>query len=331
MILMTLRLAAGWRNCFRHACWFGSRLALALAITGPVTADIQQGNPSGREEKEKNSPQQNIRRAAEIPIPQDASVTVLRGVPTRITLSSTAAIRQPVIYRLGELPAHGALSDPRPSPDGNTKAVVTYTAGPGTAATDSFTFRVRHRETATSGSATVRLRIVDPAAELEVPGELDFGEAVVGETAIRPLVLHNRGTAAFSAPLRLEPPWRLMQESPEVRVEAGAQVEVRVSYEPLTPGEASAKMEFPGVDAVTTRLKGRAVAPIRLQPSLVQLAWDPITRISPRRGDAHEPIGRAGGFHVGQFSPPDIFRGAWHPARQWHPGNHDRSAASGCC
>jgi hypothetical protein len=121
----------------------------------------------------------------------------------------------------------------------------------------------------------VRVRIIDPQAELVVPAEVDFGEVAVGEVAVRPLVLENRGTAAYTAPLRLDPPWRLMQDVPEVTVAAGATLEVMVSFTPLRLGEAKSGVDFPAVAGVSTRLVGRVVAPVRLQPSLVQLAWEP--------------------------------------------------------
>lgn len=249
-------------------------LGLLLGVS-PLNADIQQEKRGGREEKDTPKPRENIRRATEIPTPQDQVITVLRGVPAEIVLSATASLRQPVIFRLGEAPSHGTVSALRPSAESNTKAVVTYTAGPGTAGTDVFTFRVRHRETATSGSASVRVRIIDPQAELVVPAEVDFGEVAVGEVAVRPLVLENRGTAAYTAPLRLDPPWRLMQDVPEVTVAAGATLEVMVSFTPLRLGEAKSGVDFPAVAGVSTRLVGRVVAPVRLQPSLVQLAWEP--------------------------------------------------------
>jgi hypothetical protein len=274
-----MRPADAGRNRFRHALLRrGAALVVLCGATGPVVADIQDSRPGSRDDKEKNNRQENIRRAVEIPTPQDGSVTVLRGVPTRIVLSATSALRQPVVFRLGDRPQHGTLSEPRPAPESQTKAVVTYTAGPGTAAADGFTFRVKHRDTATSGSATVRIRIVDPVPELVVPGEIEFGEAVVGETVVRPLILENKGTAAFTAPLALDPPWRLLQEAVLVRVEPGARVEVRIGFTPLTPGEASTRLEFPGLEGTVTRLTGRAVAPVRLQPSLVQLTWDPAGR-----------------------------------------------------
>jgi hypothetical protein len=249
-------------------------LGLLLGVS-PLNADIQQEKRGGREEKDTPKPRENIRRATEIPTPQDQVITVLRGVPAEIVLSATASLRQPVIFRLGEAPSHGTVSVLRPSAESNTKAVVTYTAGPGTAGTDVFTFRVRHRETATSGSASVRVRIINPQAELVVPAEVDFGEVAVGEVAVRPLVLENRGTAAYTAPLRLDPPWRLMQDVPEVTVAAGATLEVMVSFTPLRLGEAKSGVDFPAVAGVSTRLVGRVVAPVRLQPSLVQLAWEP--------------------------------------------------------
>ncbi|MFN0128374.1 MAG: hypothetical protein ACKV19_17005 [Verrucomicrobiales bacterium] len=270
------------RNRFRQVLAGAAAAWLFLSAAGFVHADIQQGGQTGKNEnKEKDARQEAIRRAAQIPTPKDMDVTVLRGVPLRITLSATASLRQPVIFRLGERPSHGALSDPRPSSEGPTQAVVTYTAGPGTANADSFTFRVKHRDTPTSGSATVRLRIVDPVPDLIAPTELDFGNVIVGESAVRPLVLENKGTAAFSAALALEPPWRLMQESPTVWIDAGAKAEIRLAFAPLSPGDSKTPLAYPGVETPATRLIGRALAPVRLQPSLVQLAWD--TKARSRR------------------------------------------------
>lgn len=274
-----LRPGFPWRNRFRRSPVWPGVAGVCLGLTaGLALADIQQDKPGRREDKEKNTRQDAIRRAAEIPTPRDASVTVLRGEPTRIRLEATAPLRQAVIFRLGDRPAHGTVSDPRPAAESPSGAVVTYTAGPGTAATDSFTFRVKHRDTATSGSATVSIRIVDPQPELVVPGTLDFGETVIGETAVRPLTLENKGTAAFAAALRLDPPWRLLQESAEVRLEPGARLEMRVGFAPTTPGEAAFRLAFPGLDGTATRLTGRAVAPVLLQPSLVQLEWDAAAR-----------------------------------------------------
>jgi hypothetical protein len=279
MICFTLSPGSASRNRFRRPPGWLGVAGVCLGLTaGLALADIQQEKPGRREDKEKNTRQDAIRRAADIPTPQDASVTVLRGVPTRIRLNSTAALRQAVVFRLGDRPAHGTVSDPRPTAENPSSAVVTYTAGPGSAATDSFTFRVKHRDTATSGSATVSIRIVDPQPELVVPGTLDFGEAVIGETAVRPLTLENKGTAAFAAALRLDPPWRLLQESTEVRLEPGARIELRVGFAPATPGDAAFTLAFPGLDRTATRLTGRAVAPVLLQPSLVPLEWEPSAR-----------------------------------------------------
>lgn len=282
MIPLILRPTCVRRNRFRQ-CHRTSAPWLAgvgiLLVAGTALADIQQDPSPRREDKDKDSRQENIRRAAEIPTPSDATVTVLRGVPTRLTLTATAALRQSVIFRIGDRPAHGALSDPRPSADSNTKAIVTYTAGPGTAESDMFTFRVKHRDTPTSGSATVKIRIVDPKAELTAPEAIDFGETVVGETAVRPLILENKGTAAFTGLLQLEPPWRLLQDIPEVRLEPGARLEVRLGFSPLNPGDSTHTLQYPGIDGLRTKLAGRALGPVALNPSLIQLTWEPTTRV----------------------------------------------------
>ncbi len=279
MIQSTLRPRAPGCNRFRQEATRAAAVCAIVALAWPLAADIQPGGSGRGDDKANEARRDAIRRAAEIPTPQDATVTVLRGVPARIVLSASTLRRQPVIFRLGTRPAHGTLSEPRAVPEAGDKAVVTYTAGAGSADADSFTFRVKHDDTATSGSATVRLRILDPAPDLQAPEELDFGQVVVGETVVRSLVLANQGTADFAAALPLQPPWRLQQGSPEVRVAAGARVEINVLFAPWQPGEATARLAYPGVEKTRTLLKGRALAPVHLEPSLVQMKWDPSARL----------------------------------------------------
>jgi hypothetical protein len=263
------------RGCNRR--WKQWALLAIAAGCVAVSADIQGPTGSdkgGKRDKNRETPSEAIRRATEIPTPRDATVRVLRGRPTEIVLEATAALRQPVEFRLGDLPRAGSLSPLRPAADSSERAVVIYTASPESATrTDSFTFRVKHRSTPTSGSATVRIEISDPRADLAVPAQIDFGEVLVGETAVRPLSIVNRGNGPYAGRLDLAPPWRLIQPTPDIELAPGERTEVRLSFSPLRPGSESFVLNYFGQPSLKTTLVGLAGSPVTVEPALVQMAW----------------------------------------------------------
>ena len=264
----------------QHGCnrrWKQWALLATAAGCGAVSADIQGPTGSdkgGKRDKTRETPSEAIRRATEIPTPKDATVRVLRGRPTEIVLEATAALRQPVEFRLGDQPRAGSLSPLRPAADSSERAVVTYTASPESATrTDSFTFRVKHRSTPTSGSATVRIEISDPRADLAVPAQIDFGEVLVGESAVRPLSIVNRGNGPYTGRLDLVPPWRLIQPTPDIELAPGERTEVSLSFSPLRPGAESFVLNYAGQASLKTTLVALAGSPVTVEPALVQMAW----------------------------------------------------------
>lgn len=276
----TVTPAAAARNYYhpKALLLLSGCLLLLAAWACPALADIQGPRADEKEKKKRDTPGENIRRAVEIPTPRDAAVRVLRGQPTDIVLSATAALRQPVEFRLGDAPQAGTLDALRPSAESSAQAIVTYTAAPGAAESDSFTFRAKHKDSATSGSATVRITIIDPKPDLIVPKEIDFGEAIIGETAVRTLVLANRGTGRFAGRLELSPPWRLLQELPDVEVLPGAKVELRMAFTPARPGAEAFTLRYPSLPGVQTKLAGLAGSPVSVQPSLIQMEWKEAAR-----------------------------------------------------
>ena len=245
----------------QHGCnrrWRQWALLAAAVGCGAVSADIQGPTGSdkgGKRDKTRETPSEAIRRATEIPTPKDATVRVLRGRPTEIVLEATAALRQPVEFRLGDQPRAGSLSPLRPAADSSERAVVVYTASPESATrTDSFTFRVKHRSTPTSGSATVRIEISEPRADLAVPAQIDFGEVLVGESAVRPLSIVNRGNGPYTGRLDLAPPWRLIQPTPDIELAPGERTEVSLSFSPLRPGAESFMLNYAGQASLKTTL-----------------------------------------------------------------------------
>jgi hypothetical protein len=166
------------------------------------------------------------------------------------------------------------LTAPQPSPESKDRAIVIYTAAAdGTAHEDQFTFRAKHRDTPTSGSARVVIEIVDQKPVLDIAREVDFGDVMLGESAVRQITIKNEGTGIFSAPLELPPPWRLLDPAGVLVINPGEHETMRVGFSPLAPGTAEHVIEFPGVDGGITRLRANGTAPFEVRPEWVVLDW----------------------------------------------------------
>ena len=257
---------------------------LAAAFGGAAHADIQgpvKKKPSDQPPGE--SAKDRVRRAIEIPTPKAATIRALRGKPTEIVIEATTPSRQAVEFRLGEMPRHGTLTPPQPSPDSKDRAIVIYTAAAdGTAHEDQFTFRARHRDTATSGAARVTIEIIDQKPALEIEREVDFGDVTVGESAVRQIVIKNVGTGAMAARLELDPPWRLLDSAGVIAIEPGAHETLRVGFSPLAPGDAGHVIEFAGIAGGKVSLRAKGVAPFEVRPEWVTLEW--VRELKIRRG-----------------------------------------------
>lgn len=226
-----------------------------------------------QEEKDRKRPREElVRRTIDIPTPKDAAFTVLRGKPAELVLEATSALNQPIEFRLSSPPRAGTLSAFRPV-DGS-RAAVTYTAGPGTASQDVFTFRVKHRDSPASSSATVRLTIVDPKPQLVVPDRLDLGSAVAGETVFGSFLIENKGTAPYTATFELPAPWIFVTGGEPLTVPAGGKVEAKVAVRPTEPGPLSLTLTYPGVPHLKTQLTALGTQPLRVEPSNVFAAWN---------------------------------------------------------
>lgn len=249
----------------------------AQGLVSIAHADIQ-GPPQRKSSdlKPGDSAKERIKRAIAIPTPKDVSVKVFRGNATQIVLEATNASRQPTEFRLGDQPKHGTLTTPGPSDNSKDQAFVTYTAAAdSTAEHDQFTFRVKCRDTPTSGSALVKIEIVDQKPVLKVESRIDFGEVPVGETAVRTVEFKNVGTGPLTAPMVVPLPWRLLDEKTMIELEQGGQDAARVSYMPAGPGEHKHDIVFDGIEGGKMTLVGKAVPPFEVRPSWVKLEWMP--------------------------------------------------------
>jgi hypothetical protein len=256
---------------------------LTLGIPIVAQADIQGGSRRKSADQPTEPAKDRVKRAIAIPTPKDATAKVLRGTPVEIVLEATTASRQPVEFRLGEMPRHGSVTPPQPAPDSKDKAIVLYTATVGDRALDDeFTFRVKHRDTATSGSATIKIEISDPTPILKMPLQLDFGEVLVGETAVRPLEIQNVGTGPLTMKFDLPAPWRALDEKSVITIEPSEKEVLRVGYAPTTPANDEHQIVFPGVRGAKVLLRAKAAAPFEIRPGWLPLAWQPAEK--SRRG-----------------------------------------------
>ena len=177
-------------------------------------------------------------------------------------------------------PAAGTLTPPEKVADSKDKATVVYEAPANPAVTsDKFTFRVRHRDTVTSGSATVTIQIVDQKAALSGPEIVDFGEVFVGESAVRSAEVRNSGTGAFAGVLNMPAPFRAISETGPVRIEPGETTVVRIGFDASAgaPGRVTERVwSVPGARPIVLRALAGHVAAVR--PSCVTLKWIPERR-----------------------------------------------------
>ncbi len=270
----------GQRRLGRNLRRVAGLLAAAVAVPC-LLADIQKpGDDSkkGGDDKKGGRAADNVRRATEIPRPKDQTVRALRGVPLQITLEAVSALRLPIEFRLGDAPRAGTLGPVVPAPESNERARVIYTPSPDSlAAEDTFTFRTKHPDSATSPSATVRILISDPKAVLEAPDKVDFGQAVVGESAVRTLAVRNSGTGAWRGRIDLVPPFRLVGGSPELELKPREATELRIAFSPLKAGPAPFALKF-GAGLPTVNLAAVGAAPLTAAPNYLTLALDAETR-----------------------------------------------------
>jgi hypothetical protein len=272
----------------RWSSRWAALLLTGLALVLPVSADIQKvgggkkgtslipgaGDPETEADK-------SLQRALQVPSAKSAHYRALRGQAVTITLVAVAAGPADVQFLLGEMPRAGSLTEPVKVATARDRAVVTYVpALGGGLSEDSFTFRVRHQGTPTSASATVTIALTDPEVKLRMPERIEFGEVLVGQTAVRSLTVQNTGTGPWTGEVQVPTPWRLTADStgPVTIAAAGGAATYRVVLEPKTPQTAMQQgtMTFPaaGKGADKVLLSAYAVAPFGLRPGYLSLQWD---------------------------------------------------------
>lgn len=244
-------------------------LVAAVCVGVPVTgwADISDGvRPTGGKKKEKPAPR--------APVAKDVTVRVVRGKTTEIVLEGITGTGSAMDFSIRTMPRIGQLQPAVPVSSGPSKAVVRYTAAPGTSGErDVFTYGVQIPGRPSSTSATVTVLISDPRAKLVCVGAVDAGVVVAGETVVRPLTIRNTGDGVWAGGAELPAGWAWRTPAGgEFSLEPGGVIEAELVCQPTVPGLQDETVVLDG--ATRLRLTARAIAPFTAFPSTLVLDWE---------------------------------------------------------
>ncbi|MEM0896274.1 MAG: hypothetical protein AAGJ79_05250 [Verrucomicrobiota bacterium] len=210
------------------------------------------------------------------PSAKPKAVEVLRGESTRVLLEAASSVRRRLTFKLTTDALQGQVSAPEGHPDRNTAAIVTYTPPLDRNVTeDYFQYAAKEPGGVFSPMATVKVKIVDPTARLEVPPTMHFGRIPLGESALKTITLRNVGTAEFRGVITFPPPFFLKRENPEIFVPVAGQTRLLVNFVPEEAKSYYDEYVFQrDLDSALIKLSGVAFAPVKIEPRRLELAWD---------------------------------------------------------
>ena len=208
------------------------------------------------------------------PFPVAQKVRVQRGGNVEIPLVAKGKWGETVRFFLRSQPKHGSLGPLRQLAKNQAQILYTHFGEPG-AFKDSFTFAARSRGTPMSASASVEIEVTDLPPRFIAPLEVDFGTVVIGDLAKGEILLKNEGGGEIDGYFSLKAPWYLdsEQEAKESAYRLGWKSETRfpIFFAPTKVGEYSDLLRYSGGTAMNTLLKGRAIAPISIEPEKIDL------------------------------------------------------------
>ncbi len=238
-----------------------------VMVGGPAAADISAGGPRGGGKKDKPVPR--------APVARDVTVKVVRGRTVEIALEGITGTGSAMEFSIRSQPRLGLLQPDVPVPSGNARAVIRYTADPGSVGSrDTFTYGVQVAGRPSSISATVTVLISDARARLEVPAALDFGVVVAGEPVTKPVSIRNAGDGVWDAAPELPKGWSWVNpEGGRFLIEPGESVVAEIRCEAQAPGELEGEAVLAGESRV--RLNARVLAPFTVFPATLVFNWEP--------------------------------------------------------
>lgn len=230
---------------------------------------------------EKEPPLRNLTEdQIGVPFPKTGRVQAVKGQEVRFEIhADSKAPGAAVEFLIRTMPTAGKILSLVENPNARNRAIVTYLADPSTSAeADVFGFAVRYRGGRYSSEMRFDIDLVDVKAEIRSEPEIDFGEVMVGEEAVREIAVRNLGTGDFRRQIYLTAPWRIVEPANGMLLIPPKQARmVKIGYRPVNMGEASYLLSFSRTKGAMTKLIGSGTPPFALQKKDIELTLDPVS------------------------------------------------------
>lgn len=212
-----------------------------------------------------------------IPEAREIAAQFIAGEKVEIELVAATSSLKGVTFLIRQQPQHGFLSEIRPHPKDNHKALVTYQHFDRTAElNDVFSYACRIDGGSFSAPAIVTLTGSKFDPILEVTRQPQFGRIFVGGKATSRVEVKNNGAATYKQALTWESPW---SGPPELEVPAGKSVDFLVSFNPIKSGNYRLEMPLQSeVNNSVVALFADAIPALTASPSRLVLNWDSTTK-----------------------------------------------------
>jgi len=203
------------------------------------------------------------------PEPNPLQIEVPRGEAVWITLSAYSLTSPILHFRIKRPPSVGKLGTPKLT--SASTGVVRYQPPPGTGpGEDSFSYQVQSTA-GFSASADVAIKITDKDPVLITPGDIEFGEVLVGQSVSRTLDMQNIGGGLADGEVQVPDGWAV-QGDPGYHLTAGQKQTFTIVFTPQKLGACTGDVDYTGNPERATDLNGTCVPPVSVTTGTVELA-----------------------------------------------------------
>lgn len=261
-------------------------VAIAVFLFPPVAVEAQLFNGGGLFNKKTDAPRAQTEDEIGVPVPVTGRVEALKGHEVQFEIRAEAKTPGATVeFLVRTFPSAGKIVSLVSKPNERNKAIVTYYADPSSSATaDAFAFAVRYRGGRYSSEMRYDIDLVDLKTEIQAEPEVDFGEVMIGEEAIRQVTIRNLGNGSMERQIFLASPWYLLDPA-DGKLNLGprgARV-LKIAFRPELMGETSYFLSFSRSKEGTTKLIGKGGDPFQLVSEAIELTLDETSR--ERRGE----------------------------------------------
>ncbi len=197
------------------------------------------------------------------------NIEVPRGRAVLITLSAYSLTSPIIRFRIKRGAEAGKVGIPKFA--SASTAVVRYQppdgAGPGD---DSFWFAVQS-EAGVSAPVEVTIKITDKDPLFVAPTELEFGQVLVGGSAVKTLELQNLGGGLAEGTVKVPDGWTVQGDA-DYHLGRGEKQDFALIFTPADEQGYTGDIEYTGNEERATDLSGEGVGPLAVTTTTVNLA-----------------------------------------------------------